>query len=228
MPAALIHRSRPLAVAAALSLLFAWGAGGRADATHTPADKVVAAGSKVVVAAPNQSVTLLTATLKTSKPTDLILHVAMECSIITDVQTGPTTIGGSVDSSAAEGSVRAWVEINGQVVPINSMSNPPQNPPAAGDKTTDGVTFCSRVHQQDAADGEDPEDGLDKYRTYLRTKNANAFNWLRLNMGSGMHTITVKADLTVDTVGEAARAEAYVGNRSLIVEPAKLANDATI
>lgn len=198
-------------------------------ATHTPADKVVASGRKAVVAAPGTAVELLRATLKTSKPTDLILQVSMECSIITDVQTGGTGVAGAVDSSTAEGTVRAWVEIDGQIVPIMSASNPPQPPPPPGDDT-DKVTFCNRVHQQDAEDTENAADGLDKYRTYLETKEANSFNWLRLNLGSSPspHVIVVRADLTTDTVGTAAGAEAIVGNRSMIVEPAKLANDATI
>jgi hypothetical protein len=46
-------------------------------------------------------------------------------------------------------------------------------------------------------------------------------------MGSGTHTIVVKATLTEATNGDAT-AEAVIGNRSLIVEPETLANDATI
>jgi hypothetical protein len=192
-------------------------------ANHQPADKVVASGDKVVVAGPADEVVLLTASLRTSSPTDLILSVAMECSIITDVTTGGTTVAGATDSALAAGKVRAWVEIDGEIVPINSMSSAP----APGDDS-DKVTFCNRVHQQEVEDAEDPQDGLDKLRTYVETKNANAFNWLRLNLGSGVHHIVVKGELTVDAVGEESGAEAYIGNRAIIVEPAKLANDATI
>jgi hypothetical protein len=224
----LTHSSKIFTALVAAALIFTWTT--NAQATHTPADKVVAAGDKIVVAAPQTEVTLLSATLKTSSPTDLILQIAMECSIITDVQTGPSTVAGATDTATAEGKVRAWVEIDGDVVPINSMSEPPQDSEdqEPGDKETDGVTFCNRIHTQEAEDGEDQQDGLDKLRSYIETKNANAFNWLRLNMGNGIHTIEVKADLTVNTSGSALGAEAYVGNRSLIVEPAKLANDATI
>lgn len=201
-------------------------------ATHTPADKVVASGRKVVVFAPNTRVELLRATLKTSKPSDLILQISMECSIVTDVQTGPDPVAGATDTDIAEGTVRAWVEIDGVIVPIMSMSQPPQNPqsPANIGDDTDKVTFCNRVHQQDAADGENAQDGLDKLRTYIRTKASNSFNWLRLNMGSSPspHQIVVWGELTTNTFGATARAEALVGNRSMIVEPAKLANDATI
>lgn len=41
-----------------------------ARANHTPADKVVASGSKLVVSGPNAEVPILTATLRTSSPTD--------------------------------------------------------------------------------------------------------------------------------------------------------------
>jgi hypothetical protein len=57
--------------------------------------------------------------------------------------------------------------------------------------------------------------------------SANAFNWIWLNAGSGQHTIVVKADLVVTEIGTAA-AQAAVGNRTLVVEPEKLANDIAI
>lgn len=192
-------------------------------ATHTPADKVVAAGSTVMTSAPGVNVTILTATLRTSKPTDLILNVNMECSILTRLTTGP----GSSDSATATGDIRAWVEIDGQTVPINSMSSPPQNPPPPGNPFVDGVTFCNRTYSRSVTDTETLPDGTDTESDFIDTKSANSFTWLRLNMGSGIHSIVVKANLTAGTVNDAS-ARAFIGNRSLIVEPAKLANDATI
>jgi hypothetical protein len=219
-----------LAAAAALLVGLQIGPiGGQATATHTPADKVVAAGDKVEEAGPGDTVLLLSAKLKTSKPTDLIMSLSMECSIITDVQTGPSAVAGATDTATAEGKVRAWIEIDDDIVPINSISGSSQNPEdqEPGDDS-DKVTFCNRVHTQEAADGEDEQDGLDKLRTYIETKSANAFNWLRLNMGNGEHTIKVFGEFTTNVSGSALGAEAFVGNRSLIVQPEKLANDATI
>jgi hypothetical protein len=46
-------------------------------------------------------------------------------------------------------------------------------------------------------------------------------------MGAGIHRIEVKATLTESATADAT-AEAVIGNRSLIVEPSKLANDASI
>jgi hypothetical protein len=197
-----------------------------ATATHTPADKPFAAASKTIRAQPGEKVPLLTATVKNSKPTDMMLHVSLECSIITDtVLLGSTTPGGT-ESTRAEGRIRTWIEVDGQIVPIISQSSPPQNPVAPGDDT-DKVTFCSRVFERTVQDAESPQDGWDRSRDYIATKDANAFNWVRLNMGSGTHTITLYGELTQSATGSSA-ADAYIGNRSMIGVPGKFANDAVI
>jgi hypothetical protein len=191
-------------------------------ATHTPADKVVAAGDTAQVFAANQTVPILSATLRTSKPTDLILNVNMECSIFTRLVTG----GASPDTAQASGDIRAWVEIDGLTVPINSISNPPQNPPPVGNPATDGVTFCNRTYSRNVQDLEG-DGATDLEDDFIDTKSANSFTWLRLNMGAGIHRIVVMATLTTSATPDAT-ARAYIGNRSLIAEPEKLANDATI
>lgn len=196
-----------------------------ANANHTPADKVVASGNKIETTGVGEVDTLLSATMKTSSPTDLILAVSMECSIITDnvITGGPDVESETADSRAK---VRIWVEIDGKIVPVNSVSGGATVPPAAG-TDTDKVTFCNRVFTRTVTDKEDPLDGIDGSRDYIETKDANAFNWLRLNMGSGIHKIVVKAEFSASAT-QGSMATAYIGNRSLIVQPAKLANDATI
>src|SRR3954447_15685291 len=95
----------------------------------TPANKVTAAGDKAVVMTPQgPGVTLLTATMATSKPTDLILSVTLECSILTTVSNS-----GMTSTANAQGQVRVWVEVDDQIVPVQSISSPPQNTPPAGD-----------------------------------------------------------------------------------------------
>jgi hypothetical protein len=215
-----MKRVMQLAAAIAVAAI-AVGGSQAVFATHTPANKVVAAGDKLVVTGPNTAVPILSATLKTSKPEDLILQVALECSITTALVTSNDD-----PSSSASGDIRVWVEIDGVRVPINSISNPPQPPPAAGDPT-DEVTFCNRTYSRTVMDQENPPNGQDRVEDFIDTKTSNAFNWLRLNMQSGSHTIVVKATLTESTTGDAT-AEALIGNRSLIVEPTKLANDASI
>lgn len=197
-----------------------------ADANHLPADKPFAAASKVVRFSPGTRVPLLSATVRNSKPTDVVLQVAMECSIITDNVILGSDQPGAQESALTEGTVRAWIEIDGQIVPIISSSTQSQTPPQPGDDT-DKVTFCNRVFNRTVHDTEDPEDGYDQSRDYIETKSANSFNWVRLNMGAGTHKITLYGDLShFATTGSAA--SAYVGNRSMIGLPGKFANDATI
>lgn len=176
-----------------------------ARATHQPADKVVAHGSDVEVFGPGVDVTLLAGTMKTSSPTDLLLSVSLECSILTEV----TTVGN--DNQEAFGRIEVWVEIDG--VPVGVT------------ETDDGrVVFCDRAHQQETTLFDDEDATI---RSYLATRTANAFNWARLNVGSGVHTIVVKGTLTEEATQNAV-AEAAIGKRTFIAEPTKLANDAVI
>jgi hypothetical protein len=205
-------------VVAAVIAGFAIAAG-----SGVPANKVVAAGSKRVVVAPGDNVTLMTGTMKTSKPTDVMIHAALECSIFTGLTTNNS------DNSATAGSrVRVWVEVDGKIVSLTQNSQPPQSgtTPASGNDT-DKVTFCDREYSRTVTDDENPLDGIDSQDDYISTKSAHGFNWVQMNLGSGLHTIAVKATLTTTTDGNA-RATAEIGNRTLIVEPTKMANDAII
>lgn len=199
---------------------------GPAQANHLPADKPFAAASKTVRFSPGTKVPLLSATVRNAKPTDLILQVTMECSIITDNVILGSDQPGAQESALTEGTVRAWIEVDGQIVPIISSSSPGQGAPAAGDDT-DKVTFCNRVFNRTVQDAEDPQDGYDRSRDYIETKTANGFNWIRLNVGSGVHTIALYGDLA-HAATSGSNASAYVGNRSMIGIPGKFANDATI
>lgn len=210
-----------LAVAMLINPIFA-------GANHQPADKVAASGSTVEEVEPSGT-TLLSTTFRTSSPTDLMMHVTLECSIITEVlNQGGASVAESVGH--AEGRIRAWLEFDGEIVPINSMSDNPQpaNPSSRGEDS-DKVTFCNREHRQTLTDTEDGQDGTDTLRTYLRTKAANAFNWVYLNTGNGIHTVELKAeyDEPVEAT-EGSMASGMVGNRTLIIEPTKMSNHASI
>ena len=198
------------------------------DGGGSPANKAVAAGSHTLVLAPGTNAPIMSATFKTSKPTDLLIAVSLECSILTNVIINGSPTAGSTESSLAQGAVRVWAELDGKIVPIQDVSAPPQDPEASGTgDDTDKVTFCSRVHERTVTDREDPQDGIDGSEDYQDTKAANAFNWVRLNAGSGEHTLVIKADLTASGTGDST-AEAVIGNRTLIIEPTKLANNAVI
>ncbi|MCA1822772.1 MAG: hypothetical protein ABR520_09555 [Mycobacteriales bacterium] len=214
------------AVALAVGLVGGWVANSGPASASLPADKPFAAASKLVRFSPGTRVPLLSATVRNSKPTDIVLAVTMECSILTDNVILGSDTPGAQESAATEGTVRAWLEIDGQVVPIISQSSPPQSPPPPGDDT-DKVTFCNRVFNRTVADRESPPNGIDYSRDYIETKTATAFNWVRLNVGSGVHTVALYGDLShFATTGSTA--SAYVGNRSMIGLPGKFANDATV
>lgn len=248
------RRHAAIGIALAVGLLIGTAAAGMAG-SGTPANKATAAGGKTVEFGPGKDVELLSATLHTSKPEDLILQVSLECSILSNVviEGGPPPAPSEEEpdpapkseTDGAGGRVRVWVEVDGDIVPIKGASEPPQDPAAQvpGDET-DKVTFCDRTHARTVIDEEDEPDGLDEQRDYQRTKSANAFNWLRFNAGSGDHTVKVMADLEIfpddcTAVAETEPvfgstevpldetcAEAYVGNRTIIIEPTKTANNA--
>lgn len=197
-----------VALLLAAVLLGAYLSGPRANATHAPANKVIADGSAVEVFGPAETVTLLSATMKTSTTADLVFQVTAECSLVTDV----TTVGN--DMQSAFGQVKVWVELDGQPVRVSDDD---------GDEPGK-VVFCNRAYSRTTSMFDDEDATI---ATFFRTRAANAFNWLALNVGNGIHTITVKAELTEEATNNAV-AEAAVGKRTLIVEPTKLANDATI
>lgn len=178
---------------------------GPAEAGHRPADRVAVSGSNVEVFAPQDEVVLLSQSLRTSTPADLLLQVTAECSIVTNV----TTVGN--DDQSAAGRVTVWVEIDGNEVPVASGGE--------GD-----VVFCNRSYRRQTLNFDDEDATI---RTFFATRSTHGFNWVAVNVGSGVHTVEVKATLeALSTPG--AEAEAAVGNRTLVVEPTHLANDATI
>jgi hypothetical protein len=221
-----------LAAAVAVGILGGYSISQGMAAGGTPANKAVASGSHRQSIAVNSSEKLMSATFKTSKPEDLILQLTAECTILTDLVLPGSDQPGAAQEATAQGAVRLWVTLDGNIVPIEDVSNPPQDPSANGKGTdADKVTFCDRMHRRSVSDKEDPQNGLDSDEDYQNTKSANAFNWVRLNAGSGMHLVEVWGEFKTSGSGSgggSATAKAYVGNRTLVIEPTKLANDAVI
>lgn len=187
-----------------------------ASGTSMPADKAAADGSTLAVmttplTAGTTSVpaTLLSATMRTSSPEDLIFNVTLECALQTDL----TNVGNSDSSATAQ--VKIWVTLDGQPVPVSSDDTGPD----AGK-----VVFCDRAYRETITNMQDQQA---TFQHYLATRSSNAFNWLTLNVGPGIHTLTVEGELDAAVTGTGT-AQAEVGKRTLIVEPTKLANDATI
>jgi len=171
-----------------------------AGATHMPADKVGVAASTVEEVSPSEK-TILSATFRNSNPTDLMIQVTSECALWTNIA--------SPEGSAAA-TVTVWVELDGMPVPVT-------NDPAQGGPDDGRVVFCNRDFRILA-----PLSPPELIQLFLKSKSANAFNWVALNVGSGIHQLAVKARLEQST-GGLGFAQSAVGRRTLIVEPAKLA-----
>jgi hypothetical protein len=193
----------------------------QADASHEPAQKVAAAGSDVDQV--NDDTPVLSETVRVSSTQDLVLQLTAECSILTALTTNNDN-----PSSTAFGSVRMRVEIDGVPVAVATDETTASEDDAADDDDEVGeVTFCNRTYSRSVTDEEDPEDGIDEEDDYIRTRTANAFNWLATDIGfnydspvngNNIVEIVVFADYDTDTAGEAL-AEAFVGSRTLIAEP---------
>jgi hypothetical protein len=184
------------------------------SATHQPADKIGVSASTVQVmqtqvglgGSSSPPVTLLSATFRNSTPTDLIIQLTGECALWTDIA--------SPESEAAA-KVTVWVELDGQRVPVTSDSN---EDGVFNDPDDGKVVFCNRAFRISAP--------INVIELFQNTRSANAFNWGALNVGNGIHTLEVKAQLDASVTGVGTFAQAAVGKRTLVVEPAKLANDA--
>jgi hypothetical protein len=188
--------------AATLSGLFAWGIAFTTSAdhrpNHEPANKVAVTASTDVVFGPGTEVTLLEEQIRTASRTDLILSVSLRCLILVRTTQSPPA-----DMSHVLAVATVWVEVDGVPVPVSTHD--------------DGrVPFCDQSRLITTTD-------LDEVNATSRTLGgAHAFNWMRLDAGQGVHTITVKAEL-LDTEGVADNARAVIGQRTLIIEPVKLA-----
>ena len=195
-----------------------------ADAGHEPAQKVAAAGSDVDEV--GDDTVVLSETVRVSSTQDMVLQLTAECSILTALTTNNDN-----PTSTAFGSVRMRIEIDGHPVAVATDETTASEDDAADDDDEIGeVTFCNRTYSRTVTDEEDntPPDGQDEEDDYIRTRTANAFNWLATDigfnyddpniLGNNVVLIEVFADYDTDTAGEAV-ADAFVGSRTLIAEP---------
>lgn len=220
------------AVVLAAGILIGYAGGGIAGQGGLPADKTAIGGSAVTDIDPNKEKEILSQRMAVSTTADLILGVTLECSIVTRLVTDMNN-----ETAEALGSVDIRIEIDGKNVPVQTVG-----PGSLGD---DGqVTFCNRTYQRTVTD-QDGDGKIDKEDDYIATRNANAFNWVALNVGdeltdggyddlaNGNNVIDVRvfakytrthendtcaeADLAADELNSCS--EAYVGKRTLVIEP---------
>ena len=222
MQAILRKAATPLVAALLAATLFvAYSVGSTATATHMPADKIAASGDTVRSIQQNGTEVLLRESMKVANPTDLIISFTAECSILTNVANRGN------GTSEARGNINVQVLIDGQPVPVqDSTWGTPQ-----GDDNG-SVTLCNRLHRQTTTNFDDDSED-DEIAQYQETKQANGFNWISINPAQYdansdrlldiqvVGTFTTNAIPDPDATGVAS-AQAYVGNRTLVVEPVKL------
>jgi hypothetical protein len=211
-------RSRMLAAGALAAALTVGYLAQGSFATGIPANKTAASGSETEIIGANNSAVVLSETVKINNPTDLIIDVSAECALITQV-----TNGANGQTSRAYGQIKFFVTIDGKYVPVSQE-----------DTDHGQVVFCERAQEQQWTDSSQPvfgnDDSQDQLRQYSSTREANAFNWMALNVGEtyqgtsdNVHKVELHATWTTSTAG-AAVANAIVGNRTMILEPVKAWN----
>lgn len=175
----------------------------QATATHEPANKGAAAGSDIDEVSDARPI--LTETFKVSSQEDMIVNVTSECSILTSLLTQG---GADVPEATGRvfGQVELFVTLDGRVVPVDALDGPGSDVGDPEDESVDAqeqgeVVFCNRAYQRTIQDAEEGMDGIDTERDYIRTRSANAFNWLAVDIGFDYDDSCVGADpaLTTDT-----------------------------
>jgi hypothetical protein len=207
---------RPAVYLALLTALLIPYFSGEADAAHTPADKVVASASidDIAFVAPGEAVLLLEESFRTATTSDLLLQISSECSIVTEV----TTRGNQL--SSAQGQLRYNLTIStdgGPERPIG-VAETSTHPTEPGTGDDGNVVFCDRQYERETSLFDDPDATI---RTFMETRAANAFNWVHLNAGRGIHTVKLYATYTENNVNDG-DATGVVGRRTMIIEPVKM------
>jgi hypothetical protein len=194
---------------------------------HEPADKASAAASDIDTVDSTAAEPILTQKMRVSSTSDLILQTTAECSILTSVFTDDETAQGSF------GQVEMFITIDGHRVPV------------ATDDAGDGeIVFCNRAYARQTLDTENDDDGVDSEDDFIRTRTANAFNWMAFDVGKnydddGDNVVEIvlnakftrepedcgskQADDALAPYGKTC-ADAFVGSRSLIAEAVHASN----
>lgn len=179
-------------------------------------------------------VNILQTQIKTSSQKDLVFDVALQCGIVTD--TTVKSSGGNTSTATARANIAVRVLVDG-------VAAEPNNSIDAEGLNASGVVYCDRIQTlaakfaglnctADLLTGvvtcEDPEE----LQLILRTLNAHAFNFAKSDVGVGVHSVVVQAraqaNVSFDTSGALAGAEAFAGAGSLLVEEVRLVKGADI
>jgi hypothetical protein len=185
---------------------------------------------------------ILSNTIKTANPSDLFVDVSLECGLYTG--TTVKSKNGVKDTSTADASVKVRVLVDGveahpgavnfcrrsqeltatfQGLLTDEEGNSCLITEAVVDEETGEITGYTTTIDEECVRPE--ELGL-----ILQTMNANAFNFIIADVGSGVHNVEVQAMIDSDTTvqeGEAS-AMATLGKGSVVVEEVKMIQDEDI
>ena len=205
-----LRRVRSAVLAALLVAVGLYGFTEYADAASSlPADKMTVVAGKSTVTSPDQTVTLLVGKIKTSNPADLLLQVSAQCTILTSI-----TNSGLQDSQSYQSKVEVWVEVDGRPVPVVPAATTTGANSGTGGTDDGDVIFCNREFARTTTFSS----GNESISDVENTAASHAFNWVALNVGSGVHDIVVKGRFT-NTSTTKATAQAVIAQRTLVVEP---------
>jgi len=178
-----------------------------------PANKTMI-GEYHMMGVPNTTgwTTIISGHVKTSTPSDLVVSHNQECAIHTGLNLDESK---EEATSAIREDVRLVVD--GQIVPA-TFGDPVTDPPNY-DKTIEGtVTMCGRAYSIstnvlstlfDLCEVVVGELGAETYvcpdeiffDSFIRTKQAHSWEWVVLNVGSGVHTVEIQAKLVTSLDG---------------------------
>lgn len=222
-------------------------AGLNASAQSLPAAKATFAYSSLTVLPPCSSTdvagcagkgsdgwtSILKQQLKMANQKDLFINASLQCGIVTD--TTVKSMNGSLDTAEARGTIRVKVKITDAAGAVTYAQ--PSTGQDAENAAGDGIVYCDRVQTLKArfsglnctadAYGMVTCANPEELQLILKTLNANAFNFVAPNVGTGVSTIEVLARSSAATAatgtnGSLGNANAFIGAGSVAIEEVRM------
>src|SRR3954449_3445937 len=211
MPAMRLARRSPWLTALVLALVAVTALLIRQEfayaASNLPADKMTVTASATKVEGPNTDIPIMTAQMKTSSPADLRLSVTSECTILSQI----SNMGNQTQSYVAK--IELWVTVDGTPVPVVPAPTSTGASSGSGGSDDGHVVFCNREFTRTKVYDSQNE----SIKDIENTEQSNAFNWVALNVGNGVHSIVVHAKFTDSNSGDTF-AHGVISKRSLTVD----------
>lgn len=173
------------------------------------------------VDAPADWTTILSTSLKTAQQKELLIDVSLECGLYTYTKVKSKEM--TVDTSNAMASILVQVLVDGQPIypsqvhfakRTQELSAKLQGQLALVDADGDGVVDFNELTVID----------YEEISLLLETLSANSFNFVCMNLESGVHTIEVQAKISMDTLAQmgTAEAKAMIGRGTVVVEEVRM------